>query len=169
MLRDVPIIIDVEASGFGQLSYPIEIGLALASGERYCSLIAPHPEWIHWDESAEKLHKVSRTLLEKSGKPIEEVATDLNRLLENRTIYTDGWVVDKPWIIRLFHVAGMKQLFSISALEIILTEAQMAIWAETKNRVIQELNLSRHRASNDALIVQKTYMQTLQRTSQYAV
>ena len=34
-----PDIIDIEASGFGPDSYPIEIGVALSSGEKYCSLI----------------------------------------------------------------------------------------------------------------------------------
>jgi len=30
--RKTPIIIDVEASGFGGASYPIEVGIALLSG-----------------------------------------------------------------------------------------------------------------------------------------
>lgn len=36
-----PFILDVEASGFGCESYPIEIGLALEKENRYCSLIIP--------------------------------------------------------------------------------------------------------------------------------
>tara|TARA_B100000809_G_scaffold12879_1_gene11818 strand:- start:1149 stop:1406 length:258 start_codon:yes stop_codon:yes gene_type:complete len=36
-----PFIIDVEASGFGAESYPIEIGIALAEGSKYCALIIP--------------------------------------------------------------------------------------------------------------------------------
>ena len=36
---DAPLIIDVEASGFGPTSYPIEIGLALDDGHKYCILV----------------------------------------------------------------------------------------------------------------------------------
>ena len=49
-----PTIIDVEASGFGPYSYPIEIGVALDNGDKYCTLILPAPAWTHWDEEAEK-------------------------------------------------------------------------------------------------------------------
>ena len=45
-----PLIIDVEASGFGPLSYPIEVGLALSAGEKYCSLILPAADWTHYCE-----------------------------------------------------------------------------------------------------------------------
>ena len=37
----------------------------------------------------------------------------------------------------------------------------MVIWHVTKNQVEQELNIARHRASNDALIIQQTYVPTL--------
>ena len=63
-----PNIIDVEASGFGTASYPIEIGLALENGERYCSLIKPLAEWDHWDETAQELHGIKRAHLNKHGK-----------------------------------------------------------------------------------------------------
>ncbi|WDP84202.1 MAG: hypothetical protein HUN05_02695 [Desulfobacter sp.] len=58
-----PYIVDVEASGFGSQSYPIEIGLALGPDTRYCSLIIPSPQWTHWDKAAEKTHAISRDLL----------------------------------------------------------------------------------------------------------
>ena len=46
-----PLIIDVEASGFGSKSYPIEIGVALNDGQRFCTLILPAPNWTHWDNN----------------------------------------------------------------------------------------------------------------------
>ena len=42
-----PFIIDVEASGFGSSSYPIEIGVALEYGSRHSALIKPADDWIH--------------------------------------------------------------------------------------------------------------------------
>ena len=156
-----PIIIDVEASGFGGKSYPIEVGIALDDETKYCSLILPAPEWDHWDSDAEKVHRIARDILETYGHPIHEVAAHLNKLLEGKTLYTDGWVVDKPWLTTLFHKAQMNMNFSVSPLEMILSEEQMARWHDTKDRVLAEVTKHRHRASFDAWIIQETYKRTL--------
>lgn len=39
--RKTPNNIDVEASGFGGESYPIEVGVALDDDTKYCALIQP--------------------------------------------------------------------------------------------------------------------------------
>ena len=155
-----PLIVDVEASGFGGFSYPIEVGLALEGGAKFCTLIAPAPDWTHWDEDAEQVHRVSRDILETYGRPLRDVALFLNEILAGRTVYTDGWVVDKPWLTTLFHAAGVSMDFSVSPLEMILSPDQMAVWHETKDRVIEDMELTRHRASFDALIIQETYRRT---------
>ena len=155
-----PNIIDIEASGFGATSYPIEIGIVLSSGEKYCSLIQPAPGWTHWSEEAEQVHHINRGILHTRGKPTRQVATEVNEFLQGETVYSDGWVVDKPWLITLFTAAGISYSFSISALEFILNEPQMALWHMTKNCVIKDLSLTRHRASSDAFIIQGTYRRT---------
>lgn len=155
-----PYIVDVEASGLGPGSYPIEIGLALWGEKRYCSLIKPDDRWQHWDSSAEELHNISRNTLNTRGKPIPVVAHELNSLLHGKTVYSDGWVVDEPWIIRLFESAGVSKQFTIYDLQTILSEKQMEIWHDTKQHVITDLQLTRHRASNDARIVQETFKRT---------
>jgi len=157
-----PFIIDVEASGFGSTSYPIEIGVALDGGKKYCTLITPSPGWTHWDDSAEKVHGISRDILETYGTPVVEVADTLNLLLDGLTLYSDGWVVDKPWLMTLFQAAGRPMHFYLSPLEMILSEVQMANWHTTKDRIIEDMHLERHRASYDAWIVQETYRQTLE-------
>ncbi len=156
-----PIIIDVEASGFGGMSYPIEVGLALDDDTQYCSLILPAPEWDHWDDGAEKVHRIARDILETYGKPIAEVTAHLNKLLEGKTLYTDAWVVDKPWLMTLFHRAQVDMKFSVSALEMILSEPQMERWHATKDQILAEGKKHRHRASFDARIIQETYQRTL--------
>ena len=156
-----PLIIDVEASGFGDLSYPIEIGLALDDGHKYCTLIQPAPDWTHWEAEAQKVHRISRDLLETYGRPGRAVAVQLNELLANRTVYTDGWVVDKPWLTTLFHAARTDMQFHVSPLEMILSEEQMERWHREKDAVTARLELTRHRASHDAWIVQETYRRTL--------
>jgi hypothetical protein len=156
-----PFIIDVEASGFGSTSYPIEVGVVVSDGLKYCSLIMPDKEWTHWDMAAEQVHHISRHNLKVHGKSIHTVAHQLNDYFEGMTLYSDGWVVDKPWLTRLFYVARTPMKFYVSPLELILSEAQMAIWHNTKDQVTKELNLVRHRASNDAAIIQETYRRTL--------
>lgn len=160
-----PSVIDIEASGFGPDSYPIEIGVALGDGKKYCSLVYPAPHWTHWDGSAEQVHRIPRDILEEYGKPIDRVAAELNDILNGRTVYSDGWVVDHPWVNKLFQESKVSAGFSTSALEMILSEKQMEIWHETKDRVSAEMALTRHRASNDAFIIQKTWIATREMTA----
>ena len=157
----VPIVIDVEASGFDPMSYPIEVGVAFENGSRFSTLIKPVDEWQHWDSTAEKLHYIQRDTLIHHGKSVLEVALKLNSLLDKETVYSDGWVVDKPWLDSLFFQAGVNRSFFISPLEMILCEEQMERWHEVKNKMIAELNPERHRASCDAWIIQQTYVHTL--------
>ncbi len=160
-----PIIIDLEASGFGPDSYPIEVGVVMSDGERYCSLIRPKEDWTHWSMEAAAYHNIPRQHLHKYGLPAEVIAAELNRLLAGKTVYTDGWVVDYSWMIKLFYRAGLPMQFKISALEMILSEPQMTIWHEQKDKLVKELKLKRHRASHDALLIQETYVRTQQLTA----
>lgn len=157
-----PNIIDFEASGFGVDSYPIEVGVALSNGQKYCALIKPANDWLYWDKNAELVHGLNPELLSSHGKDINTVANELNDLLKNQTVYSDGWVVDKHWLSRLFYRAGFAPSFYLSSLEYILKEPQMEIWTATQQKVIAELALIRHRASTDALIIQETYARTKQ-------
>ncbi len=161
MRNGTPLIIDIEASGFGPNGYPIEVGLALENKKRYCSLIRPHESWVDWNEDAEALHGISRESLSKFGSSIIDVTKILNEMLFNKVVYSDGWVVDEPWIIKLFAAAGIQRQFYMYDIMTILDERSMAIWHEVKVRVEQDLKLGRHRASNDAYIVQETYRRTL--------
>ena len=175
MARGRPIIVDVEASGFGGQSYPIEVGVAMDDETKFCSLIAPAPDWKHWDGEAEKLHGITREVLDSHGRPIQEVAGRMNELLDGKTVFTDGWVVDKAWLSTLFERAGIEMRFRVSALESILSERQMDIWHATKDKVVAEAErqnredplqepIFRHRASFDAWVIQETYKRTLDET-----
>ena len=72
-----PTIIDIEASGFGRGSYPIEVGFVLPDGASYCTLIRPATHWNHWDAGAEALHHITLRQLAEHGKP----TTGVNQLL----------------------------------------------------------------------------------------
>lgn len=164
-----PYIIDLEASGLASNSYPIEVGLALTPGNRFCALIKPVDEWEHWDQQAESVHGISRDILLKMGRPVTEIAAKLNQLLGSMTVYSDAWSVDNNWVITLFAAARMKKTFNVSALEMIMNERQIDVWNETKNAVVSDLGITRHRASNDAWIIQETYARTLVITSTTAL
>lgn len=156
-----PYIIDIEASGFGHDSYPIEIGLALNQEDRYCSLVKPQPDWTHWDMGAEETHHIPRNLIETRGKPAAVVAHELNSLLGEGFVFSDGSVVDVPWITKLYQAARTTRSFQIYDLQTILSEKQMREWHTCKTQVLEELNIERHRASNDARVIQETFRRTL--------
>lgn len=162
---DNPIVIDLEASGFGPESYPIEVGVVLENGDRYCTLISPEPNWTHWSESAEALHGIARANLIAAGKSACEVAQQLNGWLEGKTVYSDGWVVDRPWLTTLFSAAGIDMKFQVSSIEMIMKEAQFGFWDATKIDVARTNDMARHRASNDAWIIQETYRRTKEMTA----
>jgi hypothetical protein len=156
-----PIIIDIEASGFGRGSYPIEVGFVLESGSTWCSLIKPEQDWQHWDESAETAHQITRETLFQQGKTAYFIAQELNDRLLNKTVYSDGWVHDFIWLSRLYDAANTSVHFKFKDLREILTKNQEAIWHETKAEVMEELNVQRHRASADAKVLQLTWLRTL--------
>ncbi len=156
----LPSILDFEASGFGYDSYPIEVGVALSNGERFCTLIIPLEGWTHWDSSAEKVHQIQHADLARHGLPIDDVCLRLNQLLREQTVYSDGWVVDKPWLNTLYEAAGIKPTFTLSPIESIQSEQQQAVWAEVRDELVEKFAFGRHRASHDALLIQETYKAT---------
>ncbi len=160
-----PSIVDIEASGFGADSYPIEIGVARDDGALFCRLIKPYPEWTHWDKHAQTLHGISRQHLSAYGENPRTVCQQLNQFLGNRTAYSDGWVVDKPWLTKLYAAANVSMTFQLSALEYLLSEAQMQRWHEVKRAMLDQDQDCRHRASADAQLIQSTFMKTAEKAA----
>jgi hypothetical protein len=154
---DFPAIVDVEASGFGRGSYPIEVGIALEDGSVHAMLIKPADGWDHWDESAEKIHGISREYLIENGKPVREVAIFLNDLCGGQTLYTDAWSFDSSWIGRLFDEAEIVQIFKLDTITRLLTESELENWSDVKDKTIKKMGLILHRADNDATILRETF------------
>jgi hypothetical protein len=157
-----PPIVDVEASGFGSASYPIEVGLVLPTGRSYCSLITPALGWRHWDAGAERVHGVSRDALLRHGRPAHEVAREMNGLLRGMIVYCDSWYHDFTWLSRLFDAGDSAQAFQLEDIRSLLTQKQADNWRATKTQLINELQLDRHRASNDAQVLQSTLLRVKQ-------
>ncbi|HEY6529004.1 MAG TPA: hypothetical protein VIZ65_09945 [Cellvibrionaceae bacterium] len=154
----IPIVIDIEASGFGSGSYPIEIGVIDEHGQRYCSLIKPLLQWTSWDATAFEVHGISRAYLESHGKPAVVVAQELNNLLNGKRVFSDGWVADQLWLNTLFQSVGLWPSFTLSPIEGIQTPLQHECWDETLSRLRRKHNEQRHRASSDAYLIQLAYI-----------
>ena len=153
---DAPTVLDVEASGFGRNSYPIEVGFVLPNGHSFCCLIHPEPEWTHWDPQAETVHHISRKLLLEKGLPAVEVALLLNAQLRGQTVYSDGWANDYSWLGTLFDVAALSPGFKLENLRALLRDDEADQWHEVKAQVASERGAQRHRASADARLLQLT-------------
>jgi hypothetical protein len=154
---DLPTIIDIEASGLGRGTYPIEIGFINGAGEVGCNLIKPEPHWTVWHQDAERLHGLSREILLTKGKPIVWIADWLNENFSSQTIYSDGWMNDMCWMGRLFDEAERTQRFKIESLLALLDNDERDRWTPVHDQIIKDANLTRHRASSDAKMIQDTY------------
>ncbi|MBC7956251.1 MAG: hypothetical protein H7Y33_10325 [Cytophagales bacterium] len=152
-----PAILDIEASGFGRHSYPIEVGYVLPDGSSYCSLIRPAPGWTHWDPAAEQVHHIHRDMLQLHGRSVTEVAGQLNDRLRGCTVFCDGWAHDYTWLAALYEEAEMVPSFKLDSLRSLLTEREVREWEGTRRLVSLEMKgEQRHRASADARLLQST-------------
>ncbi len=154
----IPIVLDIEASGFGARSYPIEVGLALGDESTYCRLILPEPGWTHWDPAAERIHHIERAILERHGVAASRIADELNERLAGKIAYSDGWANDYSWLALLFDVAERVPRFKLESLRSLLDEDEAGRWHATKERVATDLRSPRHRASADARVLQMTLL-----------
>lgn len=149
-----PAVIDIEASGFGRDSYPVEIGFVLADGSGWCTLVRPEPDWQHWDPTAEAMHRIPRATAQRHGLGAIDVARLLNERLAGLTVYCDGWAHDYAWLARLFDAAGVSPRFRLEHLRKLLDDAQAGRFDQLKRRLIAEAGPQRHRASHDARLIQ---------------
>lgn len=149
-----PCVLDIEASGFGRHSYPIEIGWVLPDGRARCTLVRPAAGWTHWDPAAERVHGIRRETLLSIGQPAAAVAARLNDDLAGLTVYCDGWAHDYPWLGALFEEAGRVPRFRLEAAARLLDDAALARLPDLRAAALHELGVARHRASNDARALQ---------------
>lgn len=148
-------VIDIEASGFGRGSYPVEIGVCRSDGQCRCYLIKPQEDWTHWTEEAEQTHGISRALLAEKGQAVAHVARELNEFLHGRILYSDAWGQDQSWLMRLYDAADCWPSFKLETIRSLMNEEQSANYHQSYQRAADDLNLQRHRASTDAKVIQQ--------------
>lgn len=149
-----PCVIDIEASGFGRHSYPIEVGYVLPDGRARCMLVRPAEGWTHWDDAAAQVHGITQAILAARGRPVAEVAQRLNEELAGQTVYCDGWAHDYTWLAALFEEAGLAPAFKLESVNRLLDETGLSRLDHARRSAIHDMGLTRHRASNDARALQ---------------
>jgi len=154
----LPVMIDIEASGFGKGSYPIEIGYYRPDGQSFCALIRPEAGWTHWDASAEKVHGIARELLVAKGRPVVDICLELNRNLRGQQVYCDAWAYDYVWLSVMYDAADLVPSFDLKDLRELLKHCEQSLWHTTRVAVEARLQLRRHRASGDARTLFETLM-----------
>lgn len=109
-----PIVtLDFEASGLGEGTYPIEVGVARWHGpgtpiRMWSSLISTTDEWRDhgvWKDEGFAIHGIRRDQLEGAPTP-RQVMDELNRLCPIGTVaFCDGGEHDKRWLQALADAA----------------------------------------------------------------
>jgi hypothetical protein len=153
--RHLHCVLDIEASGFGSRSYPIEVGWVQTDGRTGCMLIRPAPGWDHWDRSAESVHGITRETLLRHGREPVEVALRLNADLAGQTVYSDAWGHDYAWLARLYDAADLVPTFRLEPAARLFGDTALAQLDAAHREAFAELAVQRHRASNDARALQR--------------
>jgi len=96
-----PSFIDIEASGLGPGSWPIEVAWTLSDGTAVTHLIRPEPDWDHWDPSAEEIHGISRRQCEAEGRLPGQVWDELWQHAQHHELSSDAPSTDGLWLARL--------------------------------------------------------------------
>jgi len=107
-------VIDFEASGLDDDSYPIEVGL-VGDNFEYQALIRPDSDWNFWDDFAAETHGISQPELLSNGLPCSKVSNDLNVFLGSSQVFCDSLPWDKFWLSRLYEGSGIQPSFNLIA------------------------------------------------------
>lgn len=151
-------IIDVEASGLHFDSYPIEVAV-LKEDETRCWLIKPEPNWNYWCDTAESLHCISRTTLERDGLPAAEVVKLLGEFLENfnGVLYSDADRWDADWMDTLYWSVKQPRPFHIRSIYELMSEDMIQKFDLLKSELANTGRFRRHRARDDVLMIAEAF------------
>lgn len=154
---DLPIILDIEASGLeDNISYPIEVAYILPDGTIDSYLIKPEKKWTHWCGHAAKVHNIPRELIVNEGIPAWEVATRLNAQLTGEYVYTDCARMDEMWLKKMYNDLGIDMEFDIIDLRMLFEMNQGRYFFNCKREI--EKGKQAHRAHVDVEIIRDAFV-----------
>lgn len=101
--------LDFEASSLSDESYPIEIGWVDEAGQGESWLITPAEHWTEWSADSERIHGISRSVLNQHGSPFGTVAKRAESVLgaEHVLVFADQPAYDGYWFRVLMKAAGL--------------------------------------------------------------
>lgn len=151
-------ILDIEASGLGDESYPIEIAWCAVDGDDvFSALINPESagDWDYWDEHAEMdIHGISRDECCAKGENVVTLGRQLETFLADNVVFSDAAYQDQRWIDRLFDAVGKRSPAKLLDIE---QAVPMDCRAELSRR-LSELQRP-HRAEADCLALRELVRQ----------
>ena len=150
--------IDVEASGLGPYSWPIEVGWGFHGQSPRSVLIRPAEGWSMqaWEKPAESLHRIRPDRLLAEGRDPLDVALGLNAALGQATVYSDAPDYDSFWLFRLYDAAGVRPNYRLADLGDLLRP----LWrgaASDLDAQASETAPHTHRAADDVRHLQAMY------------
>lgn len=154
-------VLDIEASGLADESYPIEIAWCTLDGtDSYSTLINPESAggWDYWDEFAETaFHGISRDRCCRDGQNVLIVAQQVERVLSEYPVFSDAPYQDQRWLKRLFEAVDRQ-------CPAILMPLDHLVRSSKQSELNQRLSLlSRpHRALDDCLQLAQVVQQVRQ-------
>jgi hypothetical protein len=123
---DIPariLFLDIEASGLDERGYPIEIGWVTQDGSGGEVLIRPEPGWTYWSRKAERIHRISRADLDRSGLPARDAARLVVAAVQSHVVYVDAPEWDAHWLGKLLAVAPESQVPTLCAFDAAISHA----------------------------------------------
>jgi hypothetical protein len=148
------IFLDIEASGLGSGTFPIEVAYASSIGDKNEYLIKPTDEWLNhglWCSNAEHhIHKVSRGVLIENGVNVLDVANTLNKSLCGKLVLCNDLEYDGIWLTELFKAANIGVQFTLTDIRYLYE-----YWGEDKTNAFKKayesiVTITYHRALPDA-------------------
>jgi hypothetical protein len=101
--------LDFEASSLSDESFPIEIGWVDEAGQGESWLITPAEHWTEWSTDSERVHGISRSVLNQHGSPFRTVAKRAESVLgaEHVLVFADQPAYGGYWFRVLMKAAGL--------------------------------------------------------------
>ncbi len=144
------VVLDCEASGLSDESYPISIGVCGPDMQSWYWLICPLEDWEYWDSFSETIHGIERDVLLEQGRDAFLVAREMNAIFKGLSLTVDSeW--DSFWVKKLFEDSGVKMGFDINFVAALLSTEQQADYTEWA----QSSELSHHAMQDAAVIREK--------------
>ena len=157
----LPTFIDMEASGLGNTSFPIEVAWNNSDGMITSRLVKPVPDWTSWDLEAERIHGIQRAELEAHGIPPAEVCALIRASLSGKTAYSDAPELERFWLNRLFQAGENVDcpilVLGISQVPVIRAVCyERGLYDRLKQQALDEVGRV-HRAEADVAILVRVF------------